>query len=364
MLYLVPAYGSWNIWHGNPALTGVSEYSLPDTLIPAWMMTIDDDILATPVIQDSLAVFGSLNGILYAVHVSTGQEIWRFDTEYSIEGPALILNDRVFFGTLDGMMRAIDLKSGTLIWTYETEGKITGAANGFRHPQNGNQMIVFGSYDNHLHCLDAETGAVFWLYQTESFINGSPAVTDSGIIFGGCDQKLHLVDFDGNSRNSVNVGSYVAGSAAYFDGLAYLGHYESQVLAVDFVSDSIVWSFGTPEDDRAFYGTPAVTDRFVVIGARDDMVYALNRITGELIWQADTSGPIDSSPVIAGNRVAVCSGGGLLIILDLSSGSLVTSFDAGGPLTASPAVHRDYLIVAAESGQVWAFKMNPANIKN
>src|SRR5437667_12913344 len=84
------------------------------------------------------------------------------------------------------------------------------------------------------------------------------------------------------------------------------------------------WDF---EAGSGITGTPAVVGERVVIGSWDGCVYALNRLSGKLIWKFDAgvrSYPPDrqlgifASPAVAGRAVYVA--GDRLIKLDFENG--------------------------------------------
>src|SRR5436309_419213 len=55
--------------------------------------------------------------------------------------------------------------------------------------------IVFGSNDFHLYCVTTE-GKIAWQCKTKEKVHGTPAVVGNRVLFGGCDQALHVVDLD------------------------------------------------------------------------------------------------------------------------------------------------------------------------
>ena len=81
---------------------------------------------------------------------------------------------------------------GTEDQVYETDDRILGGANLVRTGSEGDRIVV-GSYDTRLYCFDAKTGERVWDYRTENYVNGTPAVLEDRIVFGGCDAILHVV---------------------------------------------------------------------------------------------------------------------------------------------------------------------------
>ncbi len=66
-----------------------------------------------------------------------------------------------------------------------------------------------------------------------------------------------------------------------------------------------------------------------------------------------TRARIDSSPVVAGNRVYVGGSEGKLFVLDAGSGKSVFEFEAGAPITASPALAAGRLVIGSQDGNLF-----------
>ena len=101
------------------------------------------------------------------------------------------------------------------------------------------------------------------------------------------------------------------------------------------------------------YASPAATNDAVIIGGRDKLVHALDPETGQALWTYPAGSRVDSSPVIAGDRVYF--GAGALVALELKSGTEVWRFETGAPITASPAVAASRLVIGATDGVLYCF---------
>ena len=344
----------WPVFRGNTDLTGVSASPLPEKPELLWSFETGNDIKSTPVIADNRLFLTSTDGFVYALNTNDGSLLWKFDTKDDIEASPLYLDNKIFVGNLSGLFYTLDAETGQMIWQFEAQDQIYGSANWL--PVNDEQYrILVGSYDNKMYCFDAATGENEWTFETDNYINGAPATDGKKIIFGGCDEQLYILfGTDGKLRGQVNAGSYIAGSAALKDDVAYLGHYGSQVLAIDLSEQKIVWQY-SPENAQPFFSSPAVNDEFLVIGGRDKKIHCLDRQTGEPVWTFTTLDDVDASPVIARDRVIAASLDGRLYILDLQSGEQLWSFEIGADLTGSPAVTGGMIFIGSEDGILYAF---------
>src|SRR5207237_3335601 len=95
------------------------------------------------------------------------------------------------------------------------------------------------------------------------------------------------------------------------------------------------WFFPTGGSVAA---SPAVLGPNLIATAKDGMVYALNRSTGALVWQASVDAGI-SSPAVLGGTVFVGGGAfggpGRVVALNSLDGSVKWSFAPTGPVQSS-----------------------------
>lgn len=346
----------WPIFRGDTHLSGVANDALPDRLSLLWSFQTGYEIKSSPVVGSGRVYVGSTDGNVYALNISDGSELWRFDTGDDVEAPPMLLDSLVYVGSLNGTFFALDAATGKEVWRYQTGDEIYGSANWIDAPDGSGKWVLVGSYDFFVYCFDARTGERKWAVETENYINGAPATDGRITVFGGCDEQLHIVSVaEGREIGKVDGGSYIAGSAALFDEMAYLGHYGEKVIAIDIAAKKIVWEYDNNGKAGAFFSSPAVNEEMVVIGSRDKNVHCINRKTGEKIWSFETRDDVDSSPVIAGDKVVAASMDGRLYLLDLKTGRQIWSYEIGADITSCPAVTGGYVFVGAEDGRLYAF---------
>lgn len=349
---------AWPVSRGNRGLTGACAEHLPDTVAVAWTYRTGAPIVSSPVVADNRVVVGSNDNRVHAVDAATGALLWTFPTSDDVEAPPLAIDGRVFVGSADGTLHAIDAVSGEGLWTYATDDRILGGANYFRRA-DGRMLVLVGSYDRKLHCVDAATGEGVWAVETENYVNGTPAVFEDVVVFGGCDGVLHVVDAEsGDTRRDVPLGKdvYVASSVAVDLGTAYVAHVDNACVAVGIRSGQVEWTF---EAEDGYFSSPALAADRVVVGGRDRFLRALDRASGEVLWSYACRAALDSSPVIAHDRVVVGSEDGRIYAVDLESGTSIWELSLGGAITASVAVAGGLIFVGCEDGTLYALGARP-----
>jgi outer membrane protein assembly factor BamB len=93
----------------------------------------------------------------------------------------------------------------------------------------------------------------------------------------------------------------------------------------------------------------------VVFAGGDGIVRCLDAGSGREKWSHEAGGEVDSSPVIAGERVWVGSSGGDLYALDLETGTVEWRFRSGAAIAASPAFADGRLVIGSGDGAIYCF---------
>ena len=290
--------GQWPMFRGDPSLRGVAQTKLPDKLVLWWRFQTGAAVNSSAAVDGRTVYVGSLDGNLYALDTETGEKRWSFASEDTFEASPLVLDGTVYIGSSDTFLYAV--RDGALVWKYETDDKILGAANWVRSPAGDAVWILVGSYDCMLHCVDATAGTRVWTYETDNYVNGTPAVADGRIVFGGCDAGLHVVSGEtGEALEKVELGEacHVAGSVALDGSRVYLGHYGNAVICAELSTPEVLWVYPSRE---AFFSSPALGPDRLVLGGRDRQMHCIQRADGAPLWQARTKRRVDASPVICG----------------------------------------------------------------
>jgi len=188
---------SGNDWAGYGRTYGEQHFSplnqisaqTVDRLGLAWFMDLPAGNTATiPVEVDGVLYLSYGLGVVRAVDVRTGKQLWEHDTKageragqrlrqgWGIRGVGY-WNGKVYTGTPDGRLVALDAKTGTQVWSVQTcddDGRfITGAPRLF----DGKVIIGHGGADSasiraYVTTFDAETGRQLWRF---FIVPGDPA---------------------------------------------------------------------------------------------------------------------------------------------------------------------------------------------
>ncbi|MGF1586721.1 MAG: PQQ-binding-like beta-propeller repeat protein [Bacteroidales bacterium] len=343
----------WEIFRGNPALTGVTREAIPQSPRSLWTFEIGDEIKSSPVISNSRIIIGSGDGYVYCLDMQ-GKLLWKFDSGNTIEAPALIHNQKVYIGNLGGSLYSLEISTGNVVWEYTTDNQIMATPNIWSDGKT--ELLLIGSYDYYLHAVNPKDGSMVWKYELFNYLNAAVAIENDKAIFGGCDGLLHIVDIrTGKPGEAMEIASYVAGSASLENGRAYVGDYDGRFTAADYINGKILWTWEDKERNLPFIASPSIFENKVIIGNRDRFVYCYNKTTGEVLWRTNTGSRVDASTLTDGKRVLVANMRGDILLLDINTGNRQWSFETGSPISGSPAISEGKIIIGTNDGTIWCF---------
>ena len=267
--------------------SGVQPGPVPQTTpVLIWSRTADAGIGLHPVLADGVLYVGSDDGRLYALDARTGDELWRYDAGFALQGSAAIANGMLFASSEDGTLHAIDLATHSRTWQATGVEDVGLVADGV--------VYVAGSA-NRAVGYDAATGTERWSWiapgavQRLTVADGTAYVT----VAGG---TLHAIALaDGAARwPAVQTLSNEAGFPLLTPDRIVLstiqnpGEPVGQILFIDRASGAIVSQFRSPSGLQV--SASAIVDGTLYAPTQGDGTYALRVADGTTIWHQPVDG--------------------------------------------------------------------------
>ncbi len=216
------------------------------------------------------------------------------------------------------------IKAPSLAWEFQTGGPI------YSSPVIEKETVYFGSLDSNLYALNLKTGQLKWKFKT-----------------GGDIRSTILLD-----RNHIYC---VSG-----DGCLYAIEKENQQLR---------WKFEGRDDRKYelfsfadyFQSSPVAVGNTIFFGSGDGYVYAVDKVTGKLIWEYKTGSVVHSSPAVQNNKVYVGSFDGNFYALNAQDGHLEWKYKSvgheyfpKGEMQGSPVIYEELVFVGSRDYQLYA----------
>ncbi len=356
----------WTMYQHDQTHSGYSATSLLNssnvaTLAPAWNFPAGDWVTGTPIVAGGVVYIGSWDGKMYALRERDGSVVWSFNagtlrvdpcqTTYGIDGTATLSGGKLYFGTGLAQLIALNAANGQQIWRSQLADP-SQAFHIFGSPLVFDGKIYIGLASHcvnpcitgRLVCADASDGRVLWSFATAP--DGS---------LGGAVWSSVAVDA-GRRMVYAGTGNFCGGTDTH----------SSAVIALNADTGSLIWEFKKLRADLNnldFGASPCFFDidntPALAIPSKDGHCYALNRATGELIWDTvvtdgNSIGGSICSPAAAYGKIflgaTVQLTTGKMVALDQRDGRIVWQTPNSRPFLGASAVAGGVVFIGGYDG--------------
>jgi outer membrane protein assembly factor BamB len=348
----------WPLVRGDIFGSGVAKSAVPEAPELLWKHSAGKDagFDATAVIADGVIYAGDNAGTLHAIRLADGSQVWKKEIPESGFGAgAAVEKGRIYIGDINGALFCLNAADGAEVWSKKLEGEV------YAGPTLNGDDVLFTSESGTLSCRNKQTGEERWKFHIEAPLRCTPTIAAGRAAVAGCDSKLHLIDVsDGKEIETVDIDAPTGSTPAMQNERVYFGTEGGTFYAISFPHEgskggAVAWQYRDPQRNQPIRAAAAINDQIVVYGGQGKTIYALNPATGEEKWKLPTRARVESSPVIAGNRVVAATAAGKIYLLDVPTGEIKWEHDAGGSFIASPAVVDGRIILGNTDGTLYCF---------
>ena len=341
------------LYRGNPQRTGLFDFAaIREQPRVAWQTKISSTWLMPPVVANETLYTGSGDGVIYALDVNTGQQIWSAGGFGQLENSGAVAGEILVVGGYDQRVRALESHTGEVLWSFSTSSFVQASPLIV-------EDLVYIATDHALYALELHSGELQWETPTgnEGAYMGAPAYQD-GVIYTTGGKVLLAVDSTSGEELWRIQGNDAFTALAVANQMIYVGNFDGSFYAFDQETGEEKWKF---PDDGIFWAGPAVAGDMVYTG-NENIVYALNAQTGEKHWSFEAGSKSVSEPIVSDGVVYVSDsshefprGPRHLYALDAASGSELWRFETVATFLPAPALGDDAIYVST-TGEVFALR--------
>ncbi|MDR1993952.1 MAG: PQQ-binding-like beta-propeller repeat protein [Nitrososphaerota archaeon] len=232
----------------------------------------------------------------------------------------------------------IYISNNTHVFALSQEGKIVWQT---ALPEVTTWPIAYKIDNTHMvvesYCLNSETGAILWksldFNAYTGIFNTNVYSPEQAMFYTKVNSSIVAWDFSNPSKPPVEVWStYIRGGGltgigtVYGEGKIFTGSFENMQYALDAKTGEILWS--TPTKGPMIF-TGAYADGLYFKGGSDDnTMYAFNATNGDIVWRhlPDTEGYFTTGCAIAYGMVYQMNKNGYLYAFDMYTGEVVWKY--------------------------------------
>ncbi|NEK24331.1 PQQ-binding-like beta-propeller repeat protein [Sulfitobacter sp. JBTF-M27] len=352
----------------------------------AWSADIGDGdsrryrITADPVVSDG-RVFTLDAGAQVVATSTSGQTLWTRDLTPASDrqgqgsgGGLAVEGDTLYVSVGYGVLAAVDVATGGVRWTQDLD------ASGSGTPTVFGDLVYLTAGDDTAWAVEKASGRVAWQTGGSTSVNNvlgapAPSVTNELALFAyGAGEVQAVFRRGGLDRwNASVVGkrpgralssiSDVTSAPVISGDRVFVGNQSGRLAALSLGSGKRIW---TARDGAVGPVWPAGGSVFVISDLNE--VLRLDASDGARIWGVPLPNFVKDKPrrqsevythhgpVVAGGRVWVASGDGVLRSFDPTDGTLAGVVEIPGGATTAPVVAGSTLYVVSRKGQLLAFR--------
>jgi len=362
------ATADWPMFRLDPARSGVVADAQAMGLEVVWSAELapGGSVDSSPTVVAQVVYVGDSLGVMHALSAADGSELWHFDTGGAIVSSPAVADGLVLFGSVDRFFYAVRAADGQPAWRYRTRGPVLSS------PAVAAGTVVFGSMDGRLYACAVADGKLLWRSDPGEGIQGAPAIAADTVLYGDDTGRMRALALsDGALRWEVQGRGKVVAAPTVSEDLVVFGLMGPSALrppkldylvGLDLASGDQRWALN---DAFSILGSPLVANGycyFVTIEGylSKTVARALRLSDGELAWQQQVGGVVDSSPALLGGALCMGCHDGNLYLLDAAEGEVLARAALATKVYSSPAFSDGRIYVGANDGRLHCLRSTPA----
>ncbi|MCP4494131.1 MAG: PQQ-binding-like beta-propeller repeat protein [Gammaproteobacteria bacterium] len=312
-------------------LTGKHLYLNGDTTVEVidisegktlWTNQLDTPAVFRPRVVENLVISAGRKQLV-AWDRQGGSKSWYYSGKNEL-GVPLTYQGRIHLGDGHNLI-ALDAKSGQNLWSFATNS----SARIAYAPVGNGEVVYLGAGDGVLYALSSESGRLIWKVDREK-------------------------DWQYLRQLGVSGDVLVAGG------------YHDEIFGIDIKSGQIRWRFNAGN----FINSQLVTPEAVYFWSPTGWVYALEALSGKVLWRHQTINyksieskqnwaPVMAEIILENNLLYVLAMDNVLHILDTESGEQVNQYTM--PVAARPFITLELatnrILIGSKSGKVFYLEL-------
>lgn len=365
----------WLMFQKDKSRNAVSTNIIRPPLTLSWKTELKNRrvMLSSPLVKDKMLYLAvqnekELGGSIVAMNAVTGKIMKTTPTRLWVNHTPAIYQQTLFAVDMGGRIYAYSLPGLNRRWSYDLDDGLSHWIYSAPVVENGR---VYAGNAGRFVCLDTETGKLIWnkVYGVDwvsSWV--SPSMANDTLFFGAIwnEESCYAVDIKSSDMiwNFKTLGLQTA--PVPFENTLYISDVTGELIALDINSGQEIWSI---QPDKSWsLTTPVISNGMVIAATGRGTVFAADTATGAIRWQVNagegifrmspyraSNATIFSSPVVSGKIVYIGGSDGNLYAIDILTGIIIWKQDFESPIVSTPAIAGNTIYVVTMDGTVHAF---------
>lgn len=215
-------------------------------------------------------------------------ETWRVRHNAAIYSSPIMADNKVFVGDDRGMLSCFALEDGRLLWQFAAGESIIGTPAVYKN------VVVFGSGDHYIYGIHAVNGDLLWKVKTDAAVLGAVTIQGNRAYIGGSDGVFRCLNIKTGKLiwEYEGVGAYVETKPLIYKQYVMFGAWDTNMYALNKNTGKLRWTWNNGHP-RMHYSPAAVwpvaAHGKVFFTAPDRVITALKASNGKEVWRTKES---------------------------------------------------------------------------
>ena len=252
--------------------------------------------------RQGLLVVREPDGTLWGMAPGSGSARWKAETHVAGALPAGLGEDAVFVGG-EGLV-ALDAASGRVRWTADPAPRVSAP------PVAWGKWVFVPEQDGTLRCREAATGKQVWAFSSKGALRSAPVVDEVGqrLMAGTGDRRLLALRLtDGHKRWTWKIGAEVQAVPAIFEDKVLFATHEDVLYALKRGGGNLVWLAPLPSRPLS---APLLAQGAALVACygtrpKESFVVGFDARTGRRLGDLKTPSELAAPPILVGSGLVV-----------------------------------------------------------
>jgi outer membrane protein assembly factor BamB len=214
------------------------------------------------------------------------REVWRIQEKSDIGAGAVATGRYVIITNTGGEIKALDIRDGRERWKVSTGAKI------YSTPATDGRSVIAVSSDGMVRALSLKRGRLLWSFDMRQPSVASPVTDGKRVYLTGSSGKCYALDINDGTViwSNAMIDGFVETIPLIYRGMLIFGTWNNHLYALDRGSGDLLWDWHNGYSNRMLSPAacvPAAVSGRVFVVAPDRKMACLDASTGQLLWHSD-----------------------------------------------------------------------------
>jgi outer membrane protein assembly factor BamB len=204
---------------------------------------------------------------------------------------------------------------------------------------------------------------LLWTFKAPDGFKSSPVVCKNTIVIGSIDGNVYGLTLQGKLLWKINTENSIESPALIVDEVAYIGNLNGDLFAIELLTGKILWTYKT---DNQIMGSPNYftngISRVIIVGSYDYCLHGVDLKTGKGLWKYEADNFINGTPSVYKGLAIFGGCDGLLHQVNAATGILKKRIEVATYVAGSVAVEEGNAYVGDYDGKFSCLDVNNMSV--